>query len=811
MTAPRLLRDSVRRILNAPRTSAAMVACIGLGMAATAAVTTLVALTTFRPLPFPDAERLVRIWNIEQGSGIRDALSPPDLADLREGMGTLDALEAAARSRLIWQLPSRPGRRVEGEAVTPGYFELLNVRPVLGRRFTEAEQRLGEPVMLLSHATWAREFQLDPDVVGQTLRASTQDQETQRAWRIVGVLPPRFHGTIEDDMPDLEFWVPMASYYDAEGFARRDLRNVLAIGRLAPDSTLAAARAEAAAIAGRIAPQMAALGVDHAFGVEALGANWREDFRRANALLVGAAGLLLAIAVLNVAMMMLTRSTERRHELAVRGALGAGRAGLIAPVVLETLLLALAGGVLGCLAATPVLTGFLSLAGAQIPNYLDVRPGFGALAVAFAAMLTGGLLAALIPARAATRIDLNDALREGSGRLAGSRTATRWGRWIVGGQVALTLALLLTGTLLGRAWLELGQRDLGFATEDRLRMGLFVGSGDVADDAGLPAFVDRLERELLAQPGVRGVALVWPTVPMLTPVNGRLQWPGAREAGSGLTVSNYIVDDGFFDALEIERLAGRVFDSRDRELDQRSAVIGASVAEQLGGPENALQRVVELNGTPMRIVGVVGDTRFGGPEAPAGFEHQVYLFYDQVPRRIVSPIVHVDGDPSDYARPLTQALGRIAPDSAVDWVEPVDEFLDWLVRDSAFRLALVAAFALSALSLAAIGLYAVLAQQVAAASGEIGIRKALGASNRRIARRIVGRGLGISATGIAAGLLLGALFSRLLSGLLHGVSMADPPAWLTATGTMVLVVLAACLLPALRAARIEPTQSLHHE
>jgi hypothetical protein len=258
-------------------------------------------------------------------------------------------------------------------------------------------------------------------------------------------------------------------------------------------------------------------------------------------------------------------------------------------------------------------------------------------------------------------------------------------------------------------------------------------------------------------------------------------------------------------------VAGRLFDSRDADSAIRSAIVGKSLADLLGGPEAALEREVALNGTAYRVVGVVGDTRFGGPDGPADFDHQIYLSYAQIPRRVVSPVIEVDGDPAAYAQQLNAALARIAPGSAVDWVEPVDEFVGWLYRDSTFRLALVAAFALSALALVSVGLYAVLAQQVAAATSEIGLRKALGASNRRILVRFVRRGLGVSAGGILAGVVVAALFSRVLQGMLHGVSQADPIAWLVTVGTVFGVAVAACLVPASRAARVQPIQALHHE
>ncbi|MEX2498775.1 MAG: ABC transporter permease [Wenzhouxiangellaceae bacterium] len=806
-----LVRESARRILKSPRISGAVVLCIALGMAATASVSTLISLTTLRPLPFPDAERLVRIWNVEQGSARQEELAPADLTDLEEGMDSLDRLEATARSRLIWARPGEPGRRVEGEAVTPGYFELLDIKPFMGRLIADTEFSRGEPVMLLSHAAWGREFQFDPNIVGTSIRTLTQDQEITTTYSIIGVLPPDFHGTIEDDMPDLEFFVPYRAYLEAEMRSRRDIRNVLAIGRLAEGVALPAAQAEADALADTLAPEFAELFEGHAFQVEHLGASWRAGFTRANALLAAAAALLLAIAVLNVAMLLVSRTIERRHDLAIRGALGAGRGRLLAPILGETLMLSLAGGLIGCLAAAPLLSGFLAVAGTDIPSYMNIETDGYTLAIAFIAILLGGLLAASLPALAATRVDVNDSLRDGSGRMAGSRTSARWGRWIIGGQVALTVTLLLTGSLLARAYMELGSQDLGFATENRLRMGLFINPEDVPDEAALPAFVDRLETELMQEPGVLDVALLWPTVPMPAPVTGRLAWPEMPTSGDGITVSNYIVHDGFFDGLDIPRVAGRLFDSRDADSTVRSAIVGRSLAALIGGPENALEREVSLNGSAYRIVGVVGDTRFGGPDGPADFNHQIYLSYAQIPRRVVSPIIEVDGDPAAYAQQLNAALARIAPGSAVDWVDPVDEFIGWLYRDSMFRLALVAAFALSALALVSVGLYAVLAQQVAAATSEIGLRKAMGASNRRILGRFVGRGIGVSAGGIVVGVVLAALFSRVLQGMLHGVSQADPLAWLVTIGTVFGIAFAACLLPAHRASRVDPIEALHHE
>lgn len=814
MNVPAALKETLHRARRSPRLSVAVVLCIALGMAATGSVATLVSLTSLQSLPFPESERLVRIWNFEASHDRRQGLSWRDFTDLQAGMDTLDALEAAARSRLVWHLPDRASRRVEGEAISEGYLGLLDVSPYMGRLFSREEMGAGEPVMLLGYDTWAREFNYAENILGTAIRTSTQYGDAARNFTVIGVLPPDFHGTIEDDMPDLEFWVPVRAYYGPETRQARDsARNTWAVGRLAPGASVASAQSEADGIAAALAPEFAAFSDSHEFRVESMGANWREGFTDAGTLLAAAAALLLAVAVLNVAMLLVARAMERRHELSVRAALGAGRWQLVAPVLGETLLLATVGGVIGLAVAGTLLNGFLSLSGNQIPSYLDVRPDWATLVVTFTLMLLAGGAAAALPAWAATRVDVNDALREGSGKLSGSRSASRWGRWLVGAQVALTLALLLAGALLGRSYWAMAQHDLGFATENRLRMGLFINPVDVPDDAALPVFVDRVKAELMAQPGVRDVALLWPTLPMPYAVPAGIQWPGMPESEreSGFQVSYYAVHEGFFGALEVPLLAGREFDARDAEPGRRTVVIGRNLAERLGGSTAALDREITHDGTAYRVVGVVGEMSIGGPRETPAFRHKLYLPYAQVPRRVVSPIVHVDGDPEVYAEPLKQTLARIAPNSAVDWVDPVDKFIGWLYRDSAFRLALVAAFAFSALLLAAVGLYAVLAQQVTATTTEIGIRKALGASDGRVLARVVRRGLTVTLAGIGAGLVLSLGFSRVLSGLLYNVSAIDPVAYGAATGILLAVALLACLLPARRAARVAPMEALRHE
>jgi putative ABC transport system permease protein len=258
-------------------------------------------------------------------------------------------------------------------------------------------------------------------------------------------------------------------------------------------------------------------------------------------------------------------------------------------------------------------------------------------------------------------------------------------------------------------------------------------------------------------------------------------------------------------------VAGRVFDGREDRLETNSAVISASLAEQFGGTEQALNQLVRLNGSEYRVVGVVRDARFGGPMESALHRFEMYLSLRQIPRRIVSPIVHVDGDPAAFAEPLKRRLAEVAPNSAVDWVDPLQTFIAWLYRDSAFRLAVIAAFGISALLLALVGLYAVLSQQVVRATGEIGIRKSLGATDGRIERDVVLRGLRTVLAGLAVGAVASLAFARVLGNLLHGVGVYDPFAFAGSAAVLLLTALVACWLPARRAARLEPVAALRHE
>lgn len=691
------------------RLSVAAAACVAIGIAATGAVVTLIDVTVFEPLSFRDAERLVRVWNERLADGTRADLSWGGYTDVT-GLESLERLEATARARLIY-LTDEGSRRVDGEAVTPGYFELLGVEAFAGRLFTAQEYLDGaDPVILLSHAAWGAMYQYDPAAVGSLLRTNTQNYRNPQLYTIVGILPPAFVGTAEADFPDLEFWIPAYQYIAPAARALRAGRLVQTVGKLADGVTLQQAREELAPLSQELGLSYPRERQDVTHRVEYFGDNWREEFQRGNGMLLTAAGMLLLVAAANVSGLLLARALDRRHEFAIRGALG----------------------------------------------------------------------------------------------------ATRAGRFLVVAEIALTVVLVVCSALLLRSYATLGGADLGFRTERFLRMGLFVDVAEVPDNAGLPAFYDRLRDTLRGAPEVERAALVHPTAPNEEPFQAQVRFAGMPEEQlpDGIASSFYNVGPDFFATLEIPVIAGRGIEPGDTVDQPPVVVVSRSLAERMGGIERATGMVLQLGGRELRVVGVVEDTAMGGPVGDQRFDLQFYQFIYQVRPRLVSMSLITRGEPLAAVPDLRRRLTQLAPTSAIDIVDDVGAAIAWTYRRERFFVLLVGAFTAAALSLAAVGLYAILAHQVSRATMEIGVRKSFGATASAIRGLTLRRGLSVAGVGLLLGLGLSLLAARSLRGLLYGVPSFDLTAY-TAAALVILVVAAlAALVPARRAAAIEPTEAL---
>ena len=787
------------------RLSTAAALCVAIGISATAAVVTLVDLTVYEPMPFRDADRLVRIWNERLVDQARADLSWGGYTDVAQ-LDSLEQLDASARARLIY-ITNDGSRRVDGEAVSAGYFDLLGIQAFAGRLFTPEEYLDGaEHVILLSDAAWGAMYQYDPTAVGTQLLTNTQNYRNPQVYTIVGVLPPSFVGTNEVDFPDLEFWIPAYKYLVPDMRERRSGRLVETVGRLAEGVTLEQAREELAPLSEELARMYPRERQDVTHRIEYFGANWREDFQRGNGVLLAAAGLLLLVAVANVSGLLLARTNERRHELALRSALGATRAEIIRQLLLETMVVVFVGGAAGMLVAPHLLRFFVGASAAELPGYIEVAPDAGVLALSTLVITATGLMAGLLPAFIGTRSAISTTIQEGSARVAGSRRGNLAAMTLVVAEVTLTVVLVVSSALLLRSYSNLGTAELGFRTDGLLRMGLFVDLAEVPDSDGLPAFYDRLLQRMQAAPQVESIALVHPTVPDEEPFQVPIRFAAMPEdeREDGITTRFYSVGPDFFTTLEIPLLAGREIERGDTADNPPVVVVGRSLAERMGGTERAVGTTVEMLGQDFLVVGVVEDTATGGPLGDQRYDHELYRsIYQHLPR-LVSMSIITRGGTLAAAPHLRRRLTDLAPTSAVDIVDDAASLIAWTYRGSRFFMLLVSAFTASALALAAIGLYAILANQVTRSTMEIGVRKSFGATAGNIRALILRRGLTVAGAGLVLGLGLSLVAAHSLGSLLYGLPPLDVTSFAVAAVAVLLVAVAASLIPARRAASIEP-------
>ncbi|MEM7418076.1 MAG: ABC transporter permease, partial [Gemmatimonadota bacterium] len=619
-------RSDVTEVLRAGRRSlrrqVAAVLCVALGLAATSAVMTLVSSTLLQPLPFPDADRLVRVWGIEESVELagRGQLSYPDLRDLEATMTTLQPLVAAGRSRQMF-LTDGGARRVEGEAVTEGYFELLGIEPHLGRTFGPDDHRPGSnPTLLLSFGTWLRVYGGDPGVLGTTLRTAGRD------FTIVGVLPSDFLGTIEADFPDLEFWIPLEHQLTAERRENRGAEFIWTIGRLQQGGGLSDVRREVRELSDRLEGE-GVVNPGEGYWAEPFGENWRGELRSRNLLLLGAALLLLLVAATNVAGLQLARAVERRRESAVRAALGASPTRLLRLSVLETVLTTGLGGVLGLALAPMVLRSFLRIAPEAVPGYIDVVPDAASLLVSFLVLAGTALMSAVAPGLLQARTPPGQALVSGGRSATQGRSARKLSRGLVVGEIAVTTVLLTSAVLLVQSYRAMGQADVGFRSDGILKAAVFVDSQDIPESAALPAFYRSLRERLGRVPGIEAVGLASPTVPPGFSGEGRVRFDGMPDVSreTGLLAYTHLVDEHMMAVLEIPILAGRSVEAMDGAEGGNVVVISESLAGVMGGVDTAVGRQIELFDAVFDVVGVAGDVMYLGAAVPRPRDIDVYL------------------------------------------------------------------------------------------------------------------------------------------------------------------------------------------
>jgi putative ABC transport system permease protein len=784
-------RYALRSLSKTPgfATVAVLVAALGIG-AATAMFSVVNALV-LRPVPLPNAEQLVVVYetNLPRNVPLFSA-SYPNFADWRDRSKSWESLAAVGGRGMTLTGNSEP-KFIYGRTMTANFLPTLGVVPNLGRNFLPEEDRPGHnQVAIISHAFWQHHLNGRTDVVGRSLILNGFSHT------IVGVLGAETYFPGE-----MEIAVPMAADVTSE---RRMNHEIEVYGRLKRGVTLEQADGEMKAVAARIwteHPEM-----DHGWSTQLVPLAHEivgKEVRTGLSILLGAVGLLLLIAAANLSNLLLIRASARAHEVAIRTALGASRWRVVRQLVTESLVVTAVGGFLGVLLS---LWAVDFLRSSELPRAAEISVDFRVLSVACFVTLLVGLLAGLAPALKSAQARPQEALKNQApraGRRAGMRDV------MVVAQLAVSLALLVSAALLIRSFDHLLRVNPGFATERVLT----VSMRPMDDENAIP-FYERVTARIAALPEVAGVGMI-SSLPLTTNNTSNNVFPvgpSVVAAGESIQSSWRLVDGGYFDAMQIPVLRGRSFAGLSPNEARRSVVLSASLARMLFGEENPLGREianVQISGQRLTVIGVVGDVRsarLGMSPAPA--------FYWSIHRFLYGPmqvVVRTTGEVQPLAAAIRRVSKEVDPSVPVFHIRTMNEVRAESVAREHFITALLGGFAATALLLSALGVYGVLAFSVQQRSQEIGVRLALGAQANDILRLILGQGFRLVALGAALGLVGAFAGGRLLSTMLYETETTDPTSFLIATIVLTSAALAASLVPARRATSVDPMVALRTE
>jgi putative ABC transport system permease protein len=801
------LRFGVRTLVRSPATSAVALFTLALGIGANTALFSVVNGVLLKPLPFPQPDRLVFLMESSPARGIpRLGIAPPNFDDWRRQNGVFEAMAAVRERRFNLTGGDRP-ETLAGASVTPEFLRVMGIRPVLGRGFLAEEGRPGGPrVAVLSDALWRRRFGGDRGILGRPVQIDGESTT------VVGVLPPGF------DLPSkCQIWLPLVWDFKPE---TRGGRFLVALGRLKPGITLEQARAEMTTLAARLERQYPETNTGWTAIVLPLSGILVEEVRPALLLLSAAVAFVLLIACANVANLLLARLAAREREIAVRAALGAGRARLVRQMVTESLVLFLTGGALGLLLAVWATRVLVALYGKELPRQEEIGLDGRVLLATLGVSLATGLLFGLAPALAATRGGLFGFLKEGGRAVAGGVRGRRARNLLVTGEVAVALVLLVGAGLLLQSFARLRAIDPGFRPAGVLTAEIALPAKKFADDERRIAFTRELLERLRAIPGVRSADTVVP-LPLsgyayskAYIVQGRPEPPPGQET----TTNVRLVTPGFFRTMGIRVLQGRVFTEQDGPSAVPVVLINKTMADRTWPGENPLGRRLTFGGSAPRsewvwneVAGVVADIRHQTLDQDAGAEVYVPQLQDPVGGPL-SILLATSGEPTRLAGAVRAAVRSIDADLPVERVRTLESLVAESVAGSRFQAVLLGIFAAAALFLAAIGVYGVISDAVTQRTHEIGIRMALGARRADVLRLVVRQGMVPVFAGVGLGLALALLLLRSLSGragdYLYRGSVFDPSILVTVPLVLLAVALLAHWLPARRAARVDPLEAL---
>ena len=807
------LRYGARMLIKKPGFTLIAIFTLALGIGANTAIFSVVYAVLLRPLPYQEPERLTLLWTRLDKIGLeQNWVSEPEVLDFREQSELFESFGVVFGTAFILTGSGEP-EQLSGAQISSNFFSVLGTRIAAGRDFEPNEEKPGAArVAIISYSFWQRNFGGEQSVIGSTINLSGNPVT------VVGVLPANFTLMVPPEAlvpASVDVWIPYAADYAKQ---ERDSHGLTVIGRMKRGVTLPQAQGEMNAIAARLYP----IHYTHTgFEVKivSLHGDIVKKMRPALLVLLASVGFVLLIACANVANLLLARAAVREREMAVRAAMGASRVRLLRQLLTESILLSLLGGAVGLALAVWGVEALLALSPADLPRIDEVSIDTRVLAFTFSIAAFTGILFGLVPAFKASRTNLTISLKEGGRGVAGSATH-RLRSLIVVAEIALSLTLLIGAGLLMRSFFRLTRVDPGFDANNVVTMKMMVPRSKYKDGPAVVSFYQQLLEKINALPGVDSSAAI-SQLPLSGDYwSGTLTFEGVAANAEQGNLASFEVDQraitpGYFNTMRTPLLEGRFFTSQDVRGKANVAIVDETLARRLWPDASPIGRRFTFGRFPEKpehwfeIVGVVRHIRHH--KLDANVREQVYYPHALVPSTQMTLAIRAASNPLGIVGAVRETVRSLDRDQPIYRIRTMDELVGGALAPARFTMLLLLIFAGVAASLALVGIYGVMSHAVTQRTHEIGVRMALGAQVSDVLKMVVSQGFKLVLFGIGAGLLAAFLLTRLIENLLYNVSVTDSSTFIVISVILAGVALAACFVPARRAAKVDPMVALRYE